>query len=74
MKTIAIVKNKSGECIYIGEIENATDKHYQELQAQVNKHRRDNEKKERELNGVVDELKSKVLELEQEIKVLKGEE
>ena len=70
---IAVVLDDKGECVSIAKCVIVDDTNLNKLRNQVLKHKQAEQKEEEELEKKLQDIESKYLELEKEIKFLKGE-
>ena len=70
---IAVVLDDKGECVSIAKCIIVDDTNLNKLRNQVLKHKQAEQKEKEELEKKLQNLESKYLELEKEIKFLKGE-
>lgn len=74
MKTVALLKKEDGSCEYLLEIVNLDNKVYAQLLSQCEYNKQEKVREQKALRKEIEKLENKVLALEDEIKVLKGEE
>lgn len=73
MFTIAIVKENE-ETIYYGEVKRVNQQTLNKLKYECILHKQKEIAKEQQLNEILENMSNKISDLEDEIKVLKGEE